>query len=240
VRAACEDVQSQLVGFAQDHVGGSADDVTLRNGNVCVGSGEIPMTQLLHVYTADGVTGNGTFAAATNPAHPLGGAAPFFQVVATAVELHIDRETGQVVVDKIVHGGDAGKVFNPRRASRVDEGGLLMGQSITLSEELVFGSSGELRNGSALDYRIATVADLPAELISGIYLENADGPGPYGSKGLAEGAVLAVGPAICGAILDLTGVHMTRIPITPERMWRALGDASAVLGGSASKSYGLA
>ena len=224
VRAACDDVRSQLAQFARDHVGGGADEVIFRDGNVCVASQEIPMTQLLHVYSADGVTGNGTFATATNPAHPLGGAAPFFQVVATAVELHIDRDTGQVILDKVVHGGDAGKVINRRRAARIDEGGLMMGQSLTLSEELVFGASGELRNGSSLDYRIATVADLPAEMISGIYVENADGPGPFGAKGLAEGAILAIGPAICGAILDLTGVHVTRIPLTPERLWRALSE----------------
>jgi CO/xanthine dehydrogenase Mo-binding subunit len=224
VRAACDDVRSQLAQFARDHVGGGADEVIFRDGNVCVASKEIPMTQLLHVYSADGVTGNGTFATATNPAHPLGGAAPFFQVVATAVELHIDRDTGQVILDKVVHGGDAGKVINRRRAARIDEGGLMMGQSLTLSEELVFGASGELRNGSSLDYRIATVADLPAEMISGIYVENADGPGPFGAKGLAEGAILAIGPAICGAILDLTGVHVTRIPLTPERLWRALSE----------------
>ena len=224
VRAACEDVQGQLARYARDHAGDSADEVTFRNGKACLATREIPVTQLLRVYTTDGVTGTGTFAAATNPAHPLGGAAPFFLVVATAVELHIDRLTGQVILDKVVHGGDAGKVINRRRAVRIDEGGLLMGQSLTLSEELVFGAAGELRNGSSLDYRIATVADLPAEMITGIYVENADGPGPLGAKGLAEGAILAIGPAICGAILDLTGVQVTAIPLTPERLWRALSE----------------
>jgi len=205
-------------------------DPSLVGETVLLGSRSVEIAQLVRVYSPDGITGHGTFstlAAPDGPPHPLGGPAPFYLVVATAVEVHLDRETGQVVIDKVVHGTDAGKVINVRRARRVDEGGIVMGQSLALSEGLVFDESGRLMNGSSLDYRIATVADMPDEM-SELYLENGDGPGPFGAKGLAEGAILAIGPAIAGAILDLTGVHLTRIPMTPERVWAALQETSAV------------
>ena len=63
--------------------------------------------------------------------------------------------------------------------------------------------------------------------MSDSFLENGDGLGPLGLKGLGEGGILAVGPAMCGAILDLTGRLITEIPVTPERLWRALSGPGA-------------
>ena len=230
VLAACSDVREQLGRLAAEYLQVEPADPSLVGETVLLGSRSVEIAQLVRVYSPDGIIGHGTFstlAPPDGPPHPLGGPAPFYLVVATAVEVHLDRETGQVVIDRVVHGTDAGKVINVRRARRVDEGGIVMGQSLALSEGLVFDESGRLMNGSSLDYRIATVADMPDEM-SELYLENGDGPGPFGAKGLAEGAILAIGPAIAGAILDLTGVHLTRIPMTPERVWAALQETSAV------------
>jgi CO/xanthine dehydrogenase Mo-binding subunit len=58
----------------------------------------------------------------------------------------------------------------------------------------------------------------------GLFQENGDGPGPMGAKGLGEGGILVVALAICSALFDLTGIRFTEIPVTPERLWRALGD----------------
>jgi CO/xanthine dehydrogenase Mo-binding subunit len=61
------------------------------------------------------------------------------------------------------------------------------------------------------------------------FVENGDGPGPYGSKGMSEGALLCVAPAVAAAIRDATGAVIRDLPMTPERVWRALreidGDA---------------
>ena len=120
----------------------------------------------------------------------------------------------------MTHASDVGRVIHHGRASRVDQGGNVQGLSLALSEQLIYGPGG-LANGSSLDYRIATTGDVPAEMTDS-FLENADGAGPLGLKGLGEGGILAVGPAMCGAILDLTGRLITEIPVTPERLWRAL------------------
>lgn len=88
-----------------------------------------------------------------------------------------------------------------------------------LFEEMLF-EDGHLTNGTLMDYRIPTTADLSDEFRS-IIVENADGPGPYGAKGVGEGAQAAIPAAIGCALADL-GVEMRELPLTPERVWRHL------------------
>jgi CO/xanthine dehydrogenase Mo-binding subunit len=68
--------------------------------------------------------------------------------------------------------------------------------------------------------------DLPHELVSDI-VENEDGPGPYGSKGMSEGALLCVAAAVAGAVREATGVVIRDLPLSPERVWRALQEQDA-------------
>lgn len=168
------------------------------------------------------VIGIGTFAAPTDPQHPLGGRTPFFEAVVTAVELSVDTETGLVDIHKLVHVTDAGKVINRARSTGIDDGGVVMGLGLALSEQLLYDDDG-LASGSSLDYRIPTVHDIPADTTS-LFQENEDGPGPHGSKGIGEGGVLAVAPAIAGALFHCTGIRFREIPFTPERIWQKMND----------------
>ena len=151
----------------------------------------------------------------------LGGPFPFYELVVTGIELHIDAGTGAITIDRLVNVTDAGKIINPRRALGVDEGGAVMGLGVSLCEELRFDRSGHLLNGSSLDYRIPRVGDIP-ETWSTLFQENQDGPGPFGAKGMGEGAILAIAPAVCGAVLDATGIYVSEIPLTPEKIWNAI------------------
>jgi CO/xanthine dehydrogenase Mo-binding subunit len=171
------------------------------------------------------LSATGAFTAARDASHPLGGPTPFYEAVATAVELSVDRSTGMIHIHRVVHVTDAGKVHDHIRARGLDEGGVIMGIGLALSEQLIY-EQGRLLNGSSLDYRIPTLLDLPDEIVT-LFAENHDGPGPAGAKGLAEGGLLAVAPAIAAAILDCTGVHLRELPFTAERVWRALRGASA-------------
>jgi CO/xanthine dehydrogenase Mo-binding subunit len=63
--------------------------------------------------------------------------------------------------------------------------------------------------------------DLPLEMVSDV-VEHGDGPGPYGAKGMSEGALLPVAPAVAAAVYDAVGVRIRDLPLTPERVWRAL------------------
>ena len=226
LEAACADIQRRLAAVAAEVAGVEEREVSCRGCRVYVRGREIALPELmggaLGRYASE-ITGEGSFQGEVDPSHPLGGPAPFFEAVATAVELHVDEETGQIFLDRLVHATDVGKVINPVRAAGVDEGGNVMGLGLALSEQLLFDDAGGIANGSSLDYRIPTVWDVPGELVS-LFQENRDGPGPQGAKGLGEGGILAVAPAICAAVFDCTGILLTEIPYSPERVWRALAE----------------
>jgi CO/xanthine dehydrogenase Mo-binding subunit len=99
----------------------------------------------------------------------------------------------------------------------------MQGIGNALFEELRY-EDGLLLNDSLLDYRVPSMADLPGES-SCIIIENADGPGPFGAKGCGEGAFAGVIGAIATAVAD-AGVPVTALPLTPERVWRSIQQAS--------------
>jgi len=141
----------------------------------------------------------------------------FWEVCVGGAEVELDPETGQIRVRRLASIADVGKAINPRLVEAQDEGACLQGLGNALFEEMLF-ENGHLVNGSLLEYRVPTTADLPDEYRS-ILVENADGPGPYGAKGVGEGALAAVPAAIVNALADL-GVEMRELPLTPERVWR--------------------
>lgn len=224
---ALEDAVDDLMHEIADHAGPLGgvppDDVAIVDGTVKAGDWQGTYSDVLAGAFGVGqgeLTGRGTFRMAGDRDHPFGGRTPFFEAVVTAIELSVDQETGMPTVHKAVHVTDAGKVFNPQRAAGIDEGGVAMGIGLALSEQLAY-SDGRLLNGSSLDYRIPTAPDVPIESI-GRFQENGDGPGPEGSKGLGEGGILAVAPALAAAIHDCAGVRLRRLPMTPEAIWTAL------------------
>jgi CO/xanthine dehydrogenase Mo-binding subunit len=95
-----------------------------------------------------------------------------------------------------------------------------------LMERLVLDDDGRIRNLGAIDYRIPTSMDLPLRMESDV-IANGDGPGPYGAKGMSEGALLCVAPAVAAAVRDATGIVIRDLPLSPERVWRALREAEA-------------
>jgi CO/xanthine dehydrogenase Mo-binding subunit len=169
------------------------------------------------------LTGNGEVRKEAEPDHPLSGSAAFFEFNCTAVEAEVDEETGDIVIVKHVTVSDVGKALNPLQVTMQDEGAAIQGLGHTLMEHYIYDEKGRIRNLGAIDYRIPTSMDLPLELLSEA-VENEDGPGPYGSKGMSEGALLCVAPAVAAAVRDATGVAIRDLPLTPERVWRALRD----------------
>jgi CO/xanthine dehydrogenase Mo-binding subunit len=121
---------------------------------------------------------------------------------------------------------DVGKALNPAQVRGQDEGAAIMGLGHTLMEHYILDDTGRVRNLGAIDYRIPTSMDLPVRIESEI-VENGDGPGPYGSKGMSEGALLCVAPAVASAVRDATGAVIRDLPLTPERVWRALHETPA-------------
>jgi CO/xanthine dehydrogenase Mo-binding subunit len=95
-----------------------------------------------------------------------------------------------------------------------------MGLGQALFERMVYEGT-TLLNGEALEYRAPLAEDLPAEFVS-ITQEQGHGPGPFGAKGMGEGAMLPIAAAVANAIEDAVGVRITELPITPERVLMAL------------------
>ena len=143
----------------------------------------------------------------------------FWEIRIAAAEVGVDPETGRVGVERMATIADVGKAINPLLVERQDEGAVLQGVGNALFEEMVF-EDGVLMNDTLLDYRVPRIEDMPAQM-TGIIVENADGPGPYGAKGCGEGAQAATPAAIATALAD-AGVPMYELPFTPERVWRRI------------------
>ena len=116
---------------------------------------------------------------------------------------------------------DAGRAIHYPSAKAQVEGGAVMGFGHALFEEVVY-QEGQLQNGNAFQYRLPVMPDIPEEVHASM-LENADGPGPFGSKGMAQTSIVTVAPALGNAIFDAVGARVRSLPITPEKILRALG-----------------
>ena len=140
------------------------------------------------------------------------------------VEIAVDPETGRIRLEKLATVGDVGLAINPAMAEGQDLGAATMGLGIGLYEELLYEGQ-QLLNGNLLDYRVPRFSDL-APHIDMRLAENQDGVGPYGAKGGGEGSLNPVPACLANALYQATGVRLRRLPLTPERVWRALKEKS--------------
>jgi len=132
----------------------------------------------------------------------------------------VDEETGAITVEDYASVADIGRAINPQQCEGQDEGAVVQGLGHTVFEEMVY-ERGQLLNGGLIDYRVPRAADVPGRLQCR-FVENADGAGPFGAKGAGEGSLVPVSPAVGNALARLTGVRLRELPLTPERVWRAL------------------
>ena len=146
-----------------------------------------------------------------------------------AAVVSVDAESGEFSVDRFVMVHDCGTPLNPKLIEGQVRGGLTQGLGAALGEELRYDpESGQLVNGTMLDYFVPSACDVPP-----IDLLHTEVPSPVttlGVRGAGEvGAIpaaAAVANAICDALADF-GVELDRLPLTPELVWRAIGDARA-------------
>jgi len=147
------------------------------------------------------------------------GGVPTYAFGTHAIEVEVDRKTGRVKVLDFVAVHDVGKVINPMTAEGQIEGASLQGLGYALSEDLIW-EEGIVLNPNFQDYRIFYINDVPR--IKSVMVESIDPDGPYGAKGLAEPGLVPTAAAIANAIYDAVGVRIKSLPITPEKILRAL------------------
>ena len=226
VMEAAEEVREQLVRLGALRLGAPAAALILEDAHVVAGDARAAYPELFRdrFGMAGGeLIGRGVVAPGPTSA-PLGGSTPFWEMAAGAAEISLDRETGAVTVERYASVADVGRRINPLLCEGQDEGAVLQGLGHTLFEEMVY-EGGQLLNGNLADYRVPRAADVPPRLTCQ-FVENGDGPGPFGAKGAGEGSLVPVSPAVANALTRLTGVRFTDLPLTPERVWRALRDAT--------------
>jgi CO/xanthine dehydrogenase Mo-binding subunit len=147
---------------------------------------------------------------------------PFWEVGAVGVEVSVDSETGVVRVEQLATVADVGFAVNPRAVEGQDLGAATQGLGGALYEELIYDGQ-QLANPNMVDYRVPRITDVPKKIHT-VIAERGDGVGPYGAKGAGEGALNPMAAAIAGAVGRAVGRWPTRLPLTPERVWRLAND----------------
>lgn len=149
---------------------------------------------------------------------------PYADLIASlhVAEVDVDRGTGAVRVVRYAAFQDAGKVVEPAGHRGQVEGGLVMGLGTALTEEGLLTPEGRLLNPGLLDYRLLTIRDVPAH-VEIFAREGHLGSGPGGAKGIGEPPIIPVPAAVANAVADATGSRVHELPLTPERVARALG-----------------
>ena len=224
VQRACFEIQGKVRAKAAELY--EVDEVAIKvePGILLLPDREVPIVEVMQEALAPlggEIIGNGEMRKDKMPEHPLGGTAAFFEFNCTATEVEVDQETGATTIHKYVTVGDTGRSLNPKQVQSQDDGAAIMGLGHTLMEHYIFDDEGRVRNVGAIDYRIVTSMDLPMELHSES-IENADGPGPYGIKGVSEGSLLVTAPAVGAAVREATGTVIRDLPLTPQRVWEAI------------------
>jgi CO/xanthine dehydrogenase Mo-binding subunit len=147
----------------------------------------------------------------------------FYAYAAKAVEVAVNTESGEVKVLRCHGAIDLGKAINPKICEQQSEGGMAMGIGSALYEETLM-QDGRILNPSFTDYRVPLATQMPSnENMKSLFVESAPHKdGPFGAKGFAEGVVTGMEPAIANAVYNAVGVRIKELPISPEKVLRAL------------------
>ena len=150
------------------------------------------------------------------------GPSPAYSYSAAVVELDVDPRTGWIRIERVHLAHDVGRSINPVLVVGQIEGSVYMGLGEALMEEQVFRANrnGVHKNPSLLEYKSPTTMEMP-DVVSYI-IEDPDPNGPFGAKEVGQGPLLPIPPAVVNAVHDAIGVRIDEVPVTPEKILRAL------------------
>jgi 4-hydroxybenzoyl-CoA reductase alpha subunit len=232
---AAERLRAQIAAAVSETLGTLPDRVLFSQGRVFAaedaGRG---MSFVEAIHTAEAQLGTLSAVGSYSPPKPPGkykgagvGPSPAYSFTACVVETEVDERTGWIHVPKIWIAHDIGRALNPTLARGQVIGGVYMGLGEALMEEQSFRRLPEKLSGalvhrapSMLDYKSLTALDMPEVEVA--LVEDPDPNCPYGAKEVGQGPLLPVMPAVANAIYDAVGVRIDEIPITPDKVLRAL------------------
>ena len=224
VQKAARDLKQQFMTIGAQAMGVKPRQVDVEDGALICGEARLTFREAFERRFGKGSGGEMIGRGEAGPEITDNQLPVFWEVGMGAAEVAIDHETGEVRLKKFISVADVGKAIHPEHCVAQEEGAAMQGIGHTFFEQLIY-DNGQLINPSLVDYRVPTFSDVPEEFHTAL-VENGDGPGPFGVRGMAEGGILSVAPAVCNAIDRATGVRIKDLPLTPERVWRALKDSN--------------
>jgi CO/xanthine dehydrogenase Mo-binding subunit len=250
IRLACQDAKRQIFEIAAEKLHVPPRDMDIKDGRIYVRSNPsqgMSVTELFtserellpgefgdYVEKAAEILGKGVWV--TRPARSdpetaqipenvakMGGRlVGFFGYGVQGVEVRVNTETGEVKVEKVVAASDVGSPLNPKMCEQQIEGGVAMGIGSALWEEVAL-EKGKVVNPNFGNYKIATSVNMPKTENVEVFLISAPHKeGPYGAKGTGETQMTPTAPAVANAIYNAVGVRIRDLPITRERIFKAL------------------
>jgi CO/xanthine dehydrogenase Mo-binding subunit len=217
---ATQDARQQVLDIASDELEVAVDDLEIREDRVTVRGSDEHFVTLKQIYESTigpeskhrPVRGRG------DQENPIKAAA----MAAAAARVKVDPDTGEVNVTDFLLVQDVGRAINPSEVEGQMLGGVLQGVGIGLYEGLVYDDGGQLLTGTFMDYALPKASQAPR--VKTRLIEDPAEHGPFGARGVAETPIVLPAAAIANAIFDATGVRLNELPMTPERVWRAMNN----------------
>jgi len=229
---AAQKIKDQIALAAAEQLGVSPERLSFAGGKVFFGNQSLTFAEAAGFAEEKfGTLGSvGSYRPPRSPGRYKGagvGPSPAYSYTACVVEAEVDPRTGWITVPKVWIAHDIGRTINPVLARGQVEGSVYMGLSEALMEEQVFRRlppklSGALvhKIPSLLEYKSLTSLDMPE--VDTVLIEDPDPNCPFGAKEAGQGPLLPVMPAVANAIYDAVGVRIDELPITPDKVLKAL------------------
>jgi CO/xanthine dehydrogenase Mo-binding subunit len=228
VIAAAVEVREQLLDAAAEKLEASRDDLELSGGLVRVKGSPDKAVTIADLAGSGTFHGKGAGELPEAPPAPAEGCvgrlglesfhAP--QLIAHAVRVKVDRDTGVARVLQVAAAHDCGRILNRLGADGQVYGGVVMGIGQALSEGTQLDDEGRHLNAHLTDYKLVTASDAPQMDIAWIETDTPNA-GPKGSKGVGEPPCVPTAGAVANAIAKVIGARVRALPMTPERVWAA-------------------
>jgi CO/xanthine dehydrogenase Mo-binding subunit len=231
VLMAARDARNQLQGYAAEKLQVNTGDLEMKSGKFYVRDSpekKVALNEVAREAVFDKrfgmpITGRGEFRVPDYVVLPdenkYGNYSLSYSYGAAVAEVSVDRETGKVNVLNIWYAQNIGKALNPKLCEGQVEGGVVQGMGYALSENYYW-EGGRVLNPNFTDYKIPTAQTSPA--IHCVWVEQPNPGSPYGAKGIGEPVLNPVAPAIANAIYNAVGVRIKSLPITSEKILKAL------------------
>lgn len=221
-------VRNAVLDRASKHFEEDPSELDIADGKIFVKkdpSQSIELAEMAKICAAEGIKLNDLAmfkAPFTDPIDPETGQGriwPDFTFGSMAVEVAVDTETGEVTLLKSVACHDIGRAINYATATGQIQGGAAQGLGYALMEDVIV-KEGILQTRNLAEYLIPTSCDIPTT--QAIILESGTGVGPFGAKGIGEPSLTPAAPAVANAVADAIGVRIHELPLTPERVLKAI------------------